>query len=185
VCTCDEQKILCKQWPGIEPLPTRINLGGDSEFGVTLLEEFTHLTTVAAEKPEFQPVELPLDLIEEGDQQRQIDRMGERDPQCAHLAALEGRGERARADGGLVALLQQGVHALTELGQSGRTLAPEQVTAKLGLQLLDCPRQRRLCHIAFIRSTREIERPRDREEISNLMHFHDRTPPDLARSLAD
>jgi hypothetical protein len=73
-------------------------------------------------------------------------------------------------------LLQQGEHTLTELGQSGWTLAAEQVTAKLSLKLLDCPRQRWLGDIALVSSTREIERSRDREEIPNLMHFHGRTP---------
>ena len=84
---------------------------------------------------------------------------------------------RASADGSLVALFEQGEHALAELGQSCRTFAPEQIAAKLGLQLLDCPGQRWLRHITFVGSAREVERPRDREEIPDLMHFHGKISP--------
>src|SRR3974390_2506807 len=98
---------------------------------------------------------MSLDLVEEWNQQRQIDRMGERDPQCADLAALEGRGQGARAERGLIALFQQRLHALAELGKPSWPLAPEQVAAKLSLKLFDCPRQRRLRHVALVRSPRE------------------------------
>jgi hypothetical protein len=55
-------------------------------------------------------------------------------------------------------------------------LAPEQVAAKLSLQLFDGAGQRWLRHIAFIGSARVFERPRDREKIPDLMHFHDQAP---------
>src|SRR6516164_7166433 len=103
--------------------------------------------------------------------------MGERDPQRADFAALEGGGQRTGPDRGLVALLQEGVHALSELGQSGWSFPSEQIAAKLSLQLLDRPCQRRLRHVAFVGGTREVERSRNREEIPDLMHFHDRTLP--------
>ena len=103
--------------------------------------------------------------------------MGQRDPERADLAALERRSQLPGADRGLVALLEQRMHALTEFGQlRGRPLAPEQVAAEFRLELLDRSRQRRLGNVAFVRGAREVEHARDREEVANLMHFHDRTP---------
>ena len=71
---------------------------------------------VAAQEAEFQPVELPLDLVEIGDQQRQVDGMSQRDPERTDLAAPEGGGEGAGAARGIIALLQQRMHALAKLG---------------------------------------------------------------------
>jgi hypothetical protein len=114
---------------------------------------------------------LPLDLIEERNEQRQIDRVGQRNSERADLAALECRCQRACADGRLIALLEQRVHALAELGQlCGRPLAPEQV------KLLDRACQRRLRHVTLVGGAREIQRPCHRQEVPHLMHFHDRTP---------
>src|SRR5687768_16853516 len=103
--------------------------------------------------------------------------MGQRDPERADFAALERGGERAGTARGVVTLLQQRMHALAELGQlRGRALAPEQVAAKLGLELLDRPRQRWLRDVALVRGAGEIQYSRHRKEISHLMHFHDRLP---------
>src|SRR5215831_11801828 len=102
--------------------------------------------------------------------------MGEGDPESADFAALERRRKRSRASRRVVALFEQGMHPLTELSQLGRTLAPEKIAAKLALQLLDGPRQRRLRHIALVGRAREVEDVRDREEIPDLMHFHEELP---------
>ena len=85
----DELKVFRKQRPGVEPLPVRVQLRRDRKFSLAILEHFADFAAVAAEKAKFQPIELPLDLVEEGDQQRQIDRVGERDPQRADFAAFE------------------------------------------------------------------------------------------------
>jgi hypothetical protein len=67
-----------------------------------------------------------------------------------------------------------------------RPFAPEQITAHFRFELLDRPRQRRLGDIAFVGGAREIQRPRDGQEVSYLMHFHDRLPRSLqVASLAD
>jgi hypothetical protein len=102
--------------------------------------------------------------------------MGEGDPEGADFAALERRRKRSRANGCVVALLEKGMHPLTEFSQLGRTLAPEKIAAKLALQLLDGPRQRWLRHIALVGRAREVKRVCDREEIPDLMHFHDELP---------
>ena len=95
--------------------------------------------------------------------------------ECADFAALEGRCQHAGASGGVVALLQQRQHPLAELGQlRGRAFAAEQIAAQFGLKLLDRPRQRRLGHVAIVGRAREVQQTRNREEIPDLVHFHDR-----------
>ena len=86
----DEIESLGEQRPDIEPIPILADLGGDAEFGLTLLQKLADFVGVAAQKAKFQPVELPFDLVEMGNQQRQVDGMGQRDPQRADFAALEG-----------------------------------------------------------------------------------------------
>ena len=126
------------------------------------------------------PAELITDareLVEMRNQKRDIDRVGNGDPQRADLAALEGRGEGARACGGFIALLEQRLHAQAELGElRRRALAPEQVAAEFGLQLLDGAGQRRLGDVAFFRGAREVERTADRQEVADLVHFHEVCP---------
>ena len=75
------------------------------------------------------------------------------------------------------------MHALPELGQLRRPFAPEQVASELGFELLDCARQRRLCHVALVGRAREVEHARHRKKIPDLMHFHDQAPPDAAANL--
>jgi hypothetical protein len=70
------------------------------------------------------------------------------------------------------------MHAAPKLGHlRGWPLTPEQVAAEFSFQLLDRPRQRRLGYVALVGGAREIQRPRDGKEVSNLMHFHARAPP--------
>ncbi len=70
-------------------------------------------------------------------------------------------------------MLQQRQHALAELGELGlRPLATEQVAAKLALELADGAGERGLGNVTFLGGAREIERPRHREEVADLMHFH-------------
>jgi hypothetical protein len=65
------------------------------------------------------------------------------------------------------------MHALAKLGQlRGWPFAPEQIAAEFGFELLDRPRQRRLRHVALVCGAREIQRPRDGKEVSDLMHLH-------------
>jgi len=67
-----------------------------------------------------------------------VDGMRQRKPERADLAALDGRGERSRADGAVVALLEQRQACAAEIGQLRlRALAAEQVAAKLTFKLAD------------------------------------------------
>src|SRR5882724_10128879 len=176
----DELKILGEQWPGIEPVPVLADFGGNAEFGFALLQILADFAGVAAQEAEFQPVELPLDLVEMRNQEREIDRMGQCDPERTDFAALEGGGKHARSARRLIALLQQRPHALAELGQLRcGAFAPEQVAAELSLELLDRPRQRWLGDVALVGGAREIQRPCDGEEVTYLVHFHDRLPRSL------
>ena len=91
------------------------------------------------------------------------------------------RGERARALGAVVALLEQRIHPLAERRQHGaRPLAAEQIAAQLAFQQLDGARQRRLRDVALLGGAREVQRPGDSQEIPDLVHFHSSVPPDEA-----
>ncbi len=101
--------------------------------------------------------------------------MGKSNPERANFTALERRRELSRSGRGIVALLEQRVHAKAELGQlRGRTLAAEKIAAEFCLELLDRPRQRRLGDVARVGGAGEVEHTRDGEEVANLMHLHDR-----------
>ena len=101
----DELEVLGEKRPGVEPVPLFVNLGGNAELGFALLEKLADFAAVTAQEAEFQAVEQPPDLVEMRNQQRQVDGMGEGDPERPDFAALERRGELPGADGGLIALL--------------------------------------------------------------------------------
>src|SRR3954463_3341081 len=95
----DEVKILGEQRPGVEPVPVAAEFGCDAEFGLALLEIFADLFAVAAQEAKFEMAELLPDLVEKRHQDRQIDRMAERNPERTDLTALERGGQHARAAG--------------------------------------------------------------------------------------
>src|SRR5207244_1830500 len=86
----DKLKVFREQRPGVEPLPILADLGGNAELGFAPLVKLGDLAGVAAQKSELQAIEHPLDLVEMRNQQRQVDGMGQRNPECADFAALEG-----------------------------------------------------------------------------------------------
>ena len=173
----DELKVFREQLAMFEPLPFFTDFGGNAELGFTLLEKLGDFAGVAAQKAKLQAVEQALDLVEMRNQERQIDGMGQRNPQRTDFAALEGRGKFTRASRCLITLLEQRMHALAELGQlCGGPLAAKQVATEFGLQLFDGPRQRGLRDIALVGGAREVEHTRNREEVANLMHLHGRAP---------
>jgi hypothetical protein len=53
-----------------------------------------------------------------------------------------------------------------------RPFAPEQLATKLKLKLLNRSGKRGLRDPAFFRSAGEIQRPRNRQEVSDLRHLH-------------
>src|SRR5690349_9086279 len=59
-----EPKILGKQRPAIKSFPALVELGGDAEFSLALFQHLGDLPAIAAQEPQFEPVELPLDLVE-------------------------------------------------------------------------------------------------------------------------
>ena len=85
----------------------------------------------------------------------------------------DSRSERLRRGGALEASGQDRQHALAEFGEDRlRPLAPEQLAAKLALKLFDRARERGLRDAALFRRAGEIERPRDGQEVSDLIHLH-------------
>src|SRR5262249_30279277 len=77
----------------------------------------------------------------------------------------------------VVALLEQRMHPFAERREHGaRPLAAEQIAAELAFEQLDSARQRRLRHVALFRRAREVQRPGNRQEIPDLVHFHSNSP---------
>ena len=72
----DEIEILGEQRPGVQPVPILAEFGSDAEFGFAFLQVFADFLAGAAQELELQPIELPFDLVEIRDQERQIDRSG-------------------------------------------------------------------------------------------------------------
>src|SRR5690348_7911457 len=105
--------------------------------------------------------------------QAELDAARHRELERADLAFIDHRRQGAGALRRLVTLLEQRIHLLAERREHRRrTLAAEQVAAKLRLEQLDRARQRRLRDIALLRRAREVRRARDRQEIADLMHLH-------------
>ena len=78
--------------------------------------------------------------------------------------------------GGLVTLAQHGEHALAEFRQVRQcALASKQLATEFGFKGLDGTRQSRLCHVAALRCLGQIERLADRQEVSDMVHFHSAT----------
>ena len=100
--------------------------------------------------------------------ERRVDGMRQRKPERANLC-----GERPRTDGAVVTLLEQRQHALAKLGQLRlRSLAAEQVAAKLAFKLADGAGERGLGHMAFLCGAREIEFFCDSDEIAKMTKLH-------------
>jgi hypothetical protein len=56
-------------------------------------------------------------------------------------------------------------------------LTPKKIAAQFAFQELYSTRQRRLRHVTLLCRAREVQRPRDSQEVSNLVHFHyERSP---------
>ena len=69
------------------------------------------------------------------------------------------------------------LHPPTKLGQlKVVTFAAKQRTAEMGLELLDRRRQGRLRHRARLGRAGEVEGPRRRKKIADLVHFHRALP---------
>src|SRR5437899_10403494 len=108
----DHLKSLGEQRPDVEPVPVAAEFGRDAELRFAGLEKLANLPAVAAQEAEFQPVELPLDLVEIWNEQRQIDRMRQRNAERADVTALQRCRQRPRAARRLIELLQHRLHAL-------------------------------------------------------------------------
>jgi hypothetical protein len=73
--------------------------------------------------------------------------------------------------------LQIGEHHPAQLGEMGvSALAVEERSAQLVLQLLDRTRQRRLAYVALLGGSGEVQRPRQGDEIADLLHLHGGAP---------
>src|SRR5581483_5839242 len=101
----DQVKAFREQRPRIEPVPVFVDLGSNAELGLPALEVLADLAAGAAQELEFEPVELPSDLVEMRDEQSNVDRVRKRDPERADLTIPERRRQRACARRCIIALL--------------------------------------------------------------------------------
>src|SRR4029077_7797546 len=80
---------------------------------------------------------------------------------------------RAGAERAVIALLEQRQHALTKLGELRvRPLTAEGIAHELPFEVTNGAGQGGLRDVALLSRAREIERPGDRQEVADLMHFH-------------
>jgi hypothetical protein len=83
---------------------------------------------------------------------------------------------------GLVTLPQHGKHALAEFRQMRQcAFATKQLATEFALKVLDGTRQGRLCHVAELCGLGQIQRLADRQEVSDMVHFHSTTLAALLR----
>src|SRR5215469_1236078 len=70
---------------------------------------------------------------------------------------------------------QMRTHHLAQLSEMRQvSLAVKEWPTKLPFELQDRARERRLRHVALFRRAREVQLLSHREEITDLMHFHDK-----------
>jgi hypothetical protein len=169
---------LRKELPAVEPIPGLADRSSHGELGVTGLEVFDDLWPGAAQNLELDVVEALSQFVDMRQDETELNAAGYGELECADLAVIDHGSERAGALGVVVALLQQWKHPLAERGEHGaRPLAAEKIATQFAFQKLDRARQRRLGHVALFRRAGEIQRPRDCQEISDLVHFHADLPP--------
>src|SRR5262249_56066483 len=87
--------------------------------------------------------------------------------------------------GGVVTLVKEGKHSVAKRREHNAwPLAPEKIAAELAFKKLYGARQRRLSDMALLCRAREIQRPRDGQEVPDLVHFHARVPRTVISQLS-
>src|SRR5690242_14412259 len=174
----DHVERLRKELPAVEPVPGLADRRSHGELGVTGLEVFDDLRPGAAQDLELDVAEALSQFADMREDETELDAAGHGELERADLAIIDHGRERAGALGAVVALLQQRKHAFAERREHcAWPLAPEKIATQFAFQKLDSARQRRLRHMALLRRAGEIQRPRNCQEISDLVHFHADVPP--------
>lgn len=166
-------ELLDEERPGIEALPFLTQRAGDRQLHVALFELLHDLVRRSAK-------ELRLDARKGPGQGADMSRKG-LDRDASRQRDIERRmfslAVRLRQGLGHLrtfeALAEGRQHAPPEIGQLGqRPLAPEQVAAEFGFEVLHRAGQRRLADVAFLGRPGEVARARHRQEIPDLVHLH-------------
>ena len=131
----------------------------------------------AAPDFELKVRKVAVDLGKRPGQKLKIEGSRDGERQRRDFALLDLGGDLFGGDRAIIALLEQRLHAVAEIGQmTVAAFAPDQLTAEFILELLDRAGERGLRHVALLRRAREVQRARNGQEITNLLHFHAERP---------
>src|SRR5512139_35949 len=173
----DHVERLIKELPAVEPVPGLADRSSDGELGVAGLKVVDDLRPGATQDLELDVAEALSQFVDMRQDETEFDAARYSELERADLSVVDHGGERAGALGAVVALLQQWKHPFAKRREHrARPLAPEKIATQFTFQEFDGARQRWLCHMTFFRRAGEIQRPRDRQEISHLVHFHSDAP---------
>src|SRR3974390_1951125 len=168
-----------EQLPTVQTVPCFANSGSHPKLGIVRFQILDDLRAGATQDLQLDVVETFSQLVDVGKNEPELDAARYRELEGANLTIVDHGGERTRALSAVVALLKQRKHSLAKWRKHGaRPLAPEKIAAKLPFQQLDGARQRRLRDVTFFRRTGEVQRPRNGQKVSNLVHFHANVPLD-------
>src|SRR6266511_4649529 len=155
----------------------------DDDFEVAAKQPIPQIPGVCITKAQLKPI---MPHLECGNK---IDDLIRR--YCAHDPKLEGHSlllayilrQALCLDSRLVDSFQVRADHLAELSQMREmAFSVKERSAKLSFQLLNCTRERGLRDVALFGCAREVQFLCDRQEISDLMHFHSCSlPPPLLK----
>ena len=143
VFAADRQPVrLGEQRPGIEAIPGIRKRTGNGKLDVTLLQKLGDLGCRPAQKSQLETLERPHQLGQERDQEHNIYGNRQPDGQRRDCSRFDRRCELLGRLSTVEALLHHWQHAMAEIAQVRQvTLAAEQLSAELVLELLDGARQ--------------------------------------------
>ena len=179
----DHVEGLVEQFPTVETVPGFADGGPHGKLCIAGFQILDDLGAGATKNLQLNFTEGFSQFVDVRQDEAELDAAGYRKLECADLAIIDHGGERTRALGAIVALLEKRKHSLAKRREHCvRPLAPEKIAAQFAFQKLNGTRQRRLGHVALLCRAREVQRPRDGQEISNLVHFHANVPLDDHRT---
>src|SRR5438874_4830544 len=124
--------------PGVETVPFLAQRPSDREIDLAVFEQLGDLASGAAPNFQLKARKVAVHLGERPGQQLEIEGSRDGERQRRDLALLDLGGDLFGGDRAVIALLEQRLHAVAEIGQMAvAAFAPDKLTAELVLELLD------------------------------------------------